>query len=93
MFQFVLIAEKKNSFINTKTWLKGKSDTYLTQVCKLLQSIENLERIHKKPELSANIVAFISCRSRLTLMLAGAPGGAVERREVVIGETGEINGC
>ena len=44
-------------------WLKRKekSNTYLTHVCRLLQSLERLERIEKS-ELSAGTVAFISCR-------------------------------
>ena len=44
------------------------SDTYLIHVCRLPQSTENLERINRKSELSANTGAFISCRRRLTIM-------------------------
>ena len=43
------------------------SDTYLTHVCRLLQSVESLERTDKKPELSVNFVAFISCRSKIII--------------------------
>jgi hypothetical protein len=46
-----------------------RSDTYLTHDCRLLWS---LERMVKKPDLSANILAFISCKSRLIIMLAVA---------------------
>ena len=48
------------------------------------KSIECLDGIDKKSELSANIVAFISCRSKLTKVLAGATKGI---REVGEGET------
>ena len=37
------------------------------------------EKIHYKTELSANAVAFISCRSRLTIMLAGSAGRGGDR--------------
>ena len=37
--------------------------------------------IHYKIELSANTVAFISCRHRLTKVLAGAARGKRESRE------------
>ena len=47
------------------------SDTYLTHVCRMLQSVDGLERMDKKLELSVNSVDFISCRSRLTVLLAG----------------------
>ena len=36
----------------------------MTSVCRLLWSIESIETIEKKLELSANTVAFITCRSR-----------------------------
>ena len=45
----------------------GRSDNYLTHVCRLAQSVQRLERIEKS-ELSASTVAFINC----TLKLAGA---------------------
>ena len=44
------------------------SDTHLTHVCSLLQSVENRERVGKKPKLSASTVGFISCRARLITM-------------------------
>ena len=47
-------------------------DAYLTHVCRLPQNVESLERTDKNPELSANTVAFISCRSRLAIVRAGA---------------------
>ena len=43
---------------------RGESDTYLTRVCRLLQSIENLEKVEKQG-LSATTVTFISCREKL----------------------------
>jgi hypothetical protein len=46
-------------------------DTYLTHVC---SGAEPGENIKYKIELSANTVAFISCRSRLTKVLAGGRG-------------------
>ena len=52
-----------------------RSNTYLTHVCKLPWSVQSLERIDKKLELSVNTVAFICCRSRLTITLAGAARG------------------
>ena len=66
-------------------WLKRRerSDTYLTCVCRLLLSVESLERIYIKMELSAKTVAFISRIIRLIIMLAGAIG-VVGRRAVVV---------
>jgi hypothetical protein len=37
-----------------------RSDIYLTLVCRLPQSEENLERLYQKLNLSAKTVAFIS---------------------------------
>ena len=37
---------------------RKRSKIYTTHVCSLLWSVENLERIDKKPELSANTVNF-----------------------------------
>jgi len=43
---------------------------YLIHVCRLLQRVESLERVDKKLELSTNTVTFISCKSRLAIILA-----------------------
>ena len=40
-----------------------RSDIYLTHVCRRPQSIKSVERIGKNQKLSANAVAFISCKS------------------------------
>ena len=56
-----------------------RNDTYLNHVCRLPLSIVSLERIDKKPKLSANTATFISCRSRLNIMLAGAAVGSEEK--------------
>ena len=56
-----------------------RTDTYLMLVCRLLQSIERLERIYKKTRAFSQHVAFISCRSRLTIMLAGTARGSGEK--------------
>ena len=55
-----------------KKWLnrQERSNTYLTHVCRMWQSIEKLVKIEKegqreKKELSASTVAFISCTDRL----------------------------
>ena len=50
-----------------------RSDIYSTLVCRLPWSTERVEIIDKKQKLSANTVAFISYRIRLTLMLADPP--------------------
>ena len=50
-------------------------NTYLTHVYRQPQNTERPELKHKDQELSANIVSFISCRSRLTIMLTGAASG------------------
>ena len=50
---------------------RKESDTYLTETS--LQWREPSEKIRYKVELSANTVAFVSCRSRLTKVLVGAP--------------------
>ena len=47
-------------------------NTYLTHVCRQPGSIERSERRHRKQEHSVNTLSFISFRSRLTIMLAGA---------------------
>ena len=47
-------------------------DTYLSHVCRHHRSGENSEKIKYKIKLSANTVAFISCRSRLTKVLGAA---------------------
>ena len=52
-----------------------KCDIYLTHVCRQPWSVERSERTQRKQELSANTVAFTSCRSRLTIMLACAGRG------------------
>jgi hypothetical protein len=44
----------------------------MTPICRVPQSVESPKRIDKKPEFSAKTVAFVSCRNRLTLILAGA---------------------
>ena len=49
-----------------------RSNAYLTHGCGLPWSVECPKRIDKKPELSANAVAFISCRNRPTVKIAGA---------------------
>ena len=49
---------------------------YLTHDCRLPLSVSSLGRIDKKKqELSANTVAFISCTSRLTIVVAVATTG------------------
>ena len=60
-----------------KTW-KGEMIKTWLNVCRYLYSIKRLRCKHKDWELSANTVAFVSCRSRLTIMLAGA---SIGRRE------------
>ena len=52
-----------------------RSDTYLIHVCRLPWRVERLERIDKKPKCSPTLWLFISCRSILTVTLAGATGG------------------
>jgi hypothetical protein len=51
------------NYMTTKNWLKRRerSDTYLINLCRVLQYIESLERTL---ELSASIVAFTIYRSR-----------------------------
>ena len=50
---------------------RGKEcDTYLTHVCKRHHSVENPVKKIKYIELSANTVAFITCRSRLLKALS-----------------------
>ena len=56
-----------------KTKNRGrKSDAYLANVCRLPQNIESIERIDKNQRVLANAVSFVNCRSRLTIMPAGA---------------------
>ena len=64
-FSLFQIKKKKVKKKGEKVW--HLPDTYLQ-----LQIIDKWKRTHRKWELSANTVAFISCRSRLTIMLAGA---------------------
>jgi hypothetical protein len=40
-----------------------RRDTYLTHVCRLLQSVKCVERIDKKLKFSANTVTFVICRN------------------------------
>ena len=55
----VVVTQKEYSKNRLK---RGESSyAYLTRVCRLPRSVESLERIDEKPELSANTVAFISC--------------------------------
>jgi hypothetical protein len=46
-----------------------RSNTYLTHDCRLPQIVDNLEGKDIIPDLSANTVVFIRCRSRVTLMV------------------------
>ena len=62
---------------------REESDTYLTHACRHPCSRDSLEKKMKNEELSANTVAFISYRRRLTKVLAGAARG---KREVRVGE-------
>ena len=57
----------------TKNRLKWreKSNTYLTNVYRLPQSIGSPEKERENRSFQPTL-AFISCRSRLTIMLAGA---------------------
>jgi len=38
----------------------------LTHVCRMPWSIESLERMYKNQKVSANTVAYINCKSRVT---------------------------
>ena len=60
-------------------WLNRREriDIYLTYVWRLLWSIERLEEIFERLELSANTVAFTSCR--LEMMFTGTVSGLVGR--------------
>ena len=53
---------------------KKECDIYLTNVCRHRWSRENPVK-RSNIELSANTVAFISCRCRLIKVLAGVPRG------------------
>ena len=70
---------KKKTWKDEKTKNKLKreerSDIYQFNVCKVLRRIENLERMNKILKHSTNTVVFIGCRSRLTIVLAGAARG------------------
>ena len=61
----------------TKSMLKRGDDcnAYLIHACRQPQIVERSEWEHTKQELLANTVAFISCRRRLTKVLAGATRG------------------
>ena len=74
IFLFVLYFVMKSPLSFGKKFVK-RSHTYLTHVCRLLQSVESPERADRKQKLSANTVALISCRSRLTIMLADVARG------------------
>jgi hypothetical protein len=50
-------------------------NAYLIHACRQPQIVERSEWEHTKQELLANTVAFISCRSRLTIILVGAAKG------------------
>jgi len=65
---------KSTLFKNTNNRRK-ECDIYLTQVCRYLCSVERSRWKHKDQELSANTVVFVSCRNRLTIVLAGAIRG------------------
>ena len=62
---------------------RDECDTYLTHVCRHHWSRKPDKKMKYK-ELSANTVAFISCRRRLSKVLAGV---AREERKVRVGET------
>ena len=47
----------------------------------------------KKPELSVNIVAFISCRGRLSIILTVLLEGSREKGSVDGGKQSVIDGC
>ena len=49
---------KRKIWKDEKTKSGGKMQTYLTHVCRLPWSLENLERIDRKEDLSVNTVAF-----------------------------------
>jgi len=65
-----------------------KSDTYLIHICRLPQSVKSLERPYEKLELSDNTVAFISCRSRLAIMLADVARGQWGKGKLGVAEAG-----
>ena len=57
----------------------------LTQVSRLQRNVESLPINDEKPELPASKVAFISCRSRLTIMLADGTRGSGEKECAMMG--------
>jgi hypothetical protein len=63
---------------------REKYNIYVTHVCRHHHSGENpLKKINYKIELSASTMAFISCKHRVTKVLAEATRG---KREVRVGE-------
>ena len=69
---------------NILKWRK-EHDTYLTHICKHRWSRQIMMKVDTFLELSASTVAFISCRGRLTKVLAGATRGKTGSKSEAIG--------
>ena len=79
----LLIKGKPGKMKRQKNRLKSgeRSDAYLTQICRFPRSIAraSVERTDRKLERSASTVDFISCRSRLTIILTCVARGSGEK--------------